>query len=172
MRNIEFKPFTREHVNGLEAVFKSNIGIWFAENELPDLYRQFESHEKMVRGDHHTKWQSTFDTMFLDGVIIGAGGFVALNELADLSWGMVHNSLHGQGLGKELLLHRIRRVREDFPTVGSILSQTSPAAAGFFAKHGFEERLTQPKFWGGELDLVGMELSFDGKTRYQHPDLW
>jgi ribosomal protein S18 acetylase RimI-like enzyme len=172
MSNVEFKPFERSHVAGLEEVFRSNIGIWFAENELPDLHRQFDNHEKMLRGEHHTKWKSAYDTMFLNGEIIGAGGFVALDELADLSWGMVHNSLHGQGFGKELLLHRIRRVQEAFPAVKSILSQTSPAAAGFFAKYGFEERLTQPKFWGGELDLVGMELSLDGKTRYQHPDLW
>jgi GNAT superfamily N-acetyltransferase len=170
LKRPEFRPFEREHLDGLDEIFRSNVGVWFTKSEQDDLHRHLDMHDQIVAGTHSSAWQSSYETMFIGTEIVGAGGVVSLGEVSELSWGMIHSNFHGQGLGKELLTHRINQVKKEFSESKSILSQTTPSASGFYAKHGFVEKHREPKYWGGELELVGLEMSLDGNSRYKRPE--
>jgi GNAT superfamily N-acetyltransferase len=159
-------------IDSIERIFRSNVGHWFAANEWDDLQRELENFR--IQGDEPNKygWRMLFFVFEKNQEVIALGGYTFRGELCELSWGMVLADYHKTGLGKFVLQHRLAHIQENHPEIQSIVIQTSPAAEGFFAKFGFEVRLRQEMYWGGQIDLVGMELSFDGTSRYQHPDLW
>lgn len=169
---LSFSPYTAEDLNSVLSIFESNIGEWFAEGERDDLVKMLENHLELNEAPNRHGWISIYHVGRLEGRIVAAGGFIAKDELSDISWGMVHAELRGTGLGRELLEYRLDLIRSRFPRVRSVLSQTSPAAAGFFARFGFITRYQQAKYWGEEIDLVGMELLWHGESLYRHPALW
>ncbi len=73
-----------------------------------------------------------------EGAIVGCGGYLvrAEHHLARLVWGMIRADLHGHGLGRFLLLFRLREIGklEHIQLVGL---ETSTNVALFFEKQGF-----------------------------------
>ena len=81
---------------------------------------------------------SHYFVMEHDGRVIGCGGYEAEpgQPLARLTWGMVARDLHGQGLGRYLLMYRMKEVAK-VAGVAFIQLSTSQAVAPFFAKFAF-----------------------------------
>lgn len=169
---LSFSPYSAADLDGVLAIFESNVGEWFSENEREDLVEMLDNHLGHNETPNQHGWTSIYHVCRLDGRIVAAGGFALKGELSEASWGMVHADFRGSGLGRELLQYRLDLIQSRYPEVRSVVSQTSPAAAGFFAKFGFEVRHEEPKYWGGEIDLIGMELLWRGESLYQHPSLW
>jgi [ribosomal protein S18]-alanine N-acetyltransferase len=169
---LDFSPYLSADVEEILAIFDSNIGEWFADGEREDLIEMLNNHLELNESPNSHGWISIYHVGRLNGKVVAAGGFALKDELSEISWGMVHADLRGTGLGKELLQYRLDLIKTRFPEIRSVVSQTSPAAAGFFAKFGFETRYEEPKYWGNEIDLVGMELLWRGDSLYQHPSKW
>ena len=74
-----------------------------------------------------------------DDAIVGCGGFYLDDSKtqAHLCWGMIHQNAQRQGLGRFLLLYRIREIG-NAGAVERVSLQTSPAAATFYEKQGFK----------------------------------
>jgi N-acetylglutamate synthase-like GNAT family acetyltransferase len=100
-----------------------------------------------------------------DGRIVAFGGVLCNGATASLAWGVVRNGHIGSGIGHKLLEHRIEWVKNNRPEIKSIFCDTAPKTEGFFARHGFVAYHREANYWGGELELVAMELSLDGEQR-------
>jgi ribosomal protein S18 acetylase RimI-like enzyme len=89
--------------------------------------------------------------------VAGCGGY-ALSEdksIASLVWGMVRSDLHRLGLGRFLLLFRLRRISQ---TTGVPLVRlgTSQHTVAFFEKQGFKMVSVQKDGYAPGMDRIEM----------------
>jgi N-acetylglutamate synthase-like GNAT family acetyltransferase len=79
-----------------------------------------------------------FFVMEHDAAIVGCGGYVLSPETdsARLLWGMVRSDLQRQGLGRFLLMFRLREIGKH-GDVRMVHALASKSAAPFFEKQGF-----------------------------------
>jgi GNAT superfamily N-acetyltransferase len=70
--------------------------------------------------------------------VVGCGGysFSLDGAVGTLQWGMVHRGSQKMGLGRFLLLYRIREIGKA-GTVGLVFAKVPRPSAGFFEKQGF-----------------------------------
>ena len=70
--------------------------------------------------------------------IVGCGGYSLSPDgtAATLQWGMVHSNHRKMGLGRFLLLYRIREIGKA-GTVGLVFAHSPRPSVGFFEKQGF-----------------------------------
>lgn len=75
--------------------------------------------------------------------ILGCGGFTVAPPEARLTWGMVHREAARQGLGRFLLLYRLKEIGK---SAGVLFAGVSVPRefAGFFARQGFKELPAPP----------------------------
>jgi N-acetylglutamate synthase-like GNAT family acetyltransferase len=73
-----------------------------------------------------------------EGSIVGCGGYSLSPDgtVATLRWGMVRRDAQRMGLGRFLLLYRIREIGK-VGTVGIVIAHVPKPSAGFFEKQGF-----------------------------------
>lgn len=73
-----------------------------------------------------------------DGAIVGCGGYSLTPDrtLAELQWGMIAPAFQRQGLGRFLLLYRIREIGK-IGTVNLVTVHPPAHAAGFYEKQAF-----------------------------------
>ena len=89
---ITISTYLPEYNESLINIFKSNIPLYFAEEELP-LFYIFLERDVLERG--------LYSIIFRDDEIVGCGG-IALNKPTKytnephviMTWGMVDNKLH------------------------------------------------------------------------------
>ncbi len=151
---ITIKPYLLQYKPRLLEIFKSNMPLYFAEQELP-LFDAFLDRD-LERGP--------YNIVFNDDVIVGSGG-IALNKPTKytnephviMTWGMVDNKYHKSGFGKALLLHRIKQAKEMYPGIKIALGTTQHTFP-FFEKYGFKTRCFEKDHWAEGLDLYQMEL--------------
>jgi N-acetylglutamate synthase-like GNAT family acetyltransferase len=94
-----------------------------------------------------------FTVLEHDGVIAGCGGFTidADSKAATLVWGMIRNDLRRLGLGRFLLMYRLRQITQSGLDI-AFVHLTAPAGmAGFYEKQGFKR---QPSTSGETVELV------------------
>jgi len=74
-----------------------------------------------------------------DGSIIGCGGYTsgAAPGVASLVWGMIRDDVRGQGLGRFLLMYRLREIARE-PTIERVVVEVPAGMAGFFEHQGFK----------------------------------
>ena len=109
------------------AVFDSNIGAGFFAPDERAAFAAFLDNPKSV-----------YLVMEHDGRLVGCGGYRAEsgNPLAGLAWGMIHRQFHRQGLGRYLLLYRMKEIGR-VPGVQMVELRTTPEVAPFFEKYAF-----------------------------------
>ena len=152
---ITISTYLPEYNESLINIFKSNIPLYFAEEELP-LFYIFLERDVLERGP--------YSIIFRDDEIVGCGG-IALNKPTKytnephviMTWGMVDNKLHKEGFGKVLLKHRIQQSEELYPGIKIALGTTQHTFA-FFEKYGFKTVCFEKDHWAKGLDLYQMEL--------------
>ncbi len=73
-----------------------------------------------------------------EGSVVGCGGYELSPDrtTATLRWGMIGGSFQRMGLGRFLLMYRIREIGK-VGTVGLVLARCPPLVRGFFEKQGF-----------------------------------
>ena len=78
---------------------------------------------------------------------------------------MVERGRHGEGLGRQLLMARLRRVLEDIPDAREVILFTSGEVAGFHRHLGFVQLGTRPNQYGPGLDRVQFGRAIDARFR-------
>jgi predicted GNAT family N-acyltransferase len=149
------KPYLAEYKNEVVAIFKSNMPLYFAEEELP-LFLSFLERDVIERGP--------YVVVFKDDKIVGCGG-IALKDgdkyttqrHVIMAWGMIDSAHHKEGFGTQLLLHRIQQAKDIYPGVKIALGTTQHTFA-FYEKHGFKTVCYEKDRWAKGLDLYQMEL--------------
>jgi N-acetylglutamate synthase-like GNAT family acetyltransferase len=97
----------------------------------PDARAQFENF--LDRGG------ATYFVMEYDGVVIGCGGYKidAEASVARLVWGMVRRDSQGMGLGRYLLMYRLREIGK-VGGIDNVRVETPQESAAFFEGQGFK----------------------------------
>jgi ribosomal protein S18 acetylase RimI-like enzyme len=140
------------------AIFKSNIPNFFAENELAFFITWLDAQDEEQVAYKNAMEQDYFVAV-QEGRIVGCGGFYITRDdkVARLAWGMVDNSLHKQGIGKALLIHRISSIEILFPGY-KITLDTTQHSCGFFEKLGFKTEKITKDFYAPGMDRYDMVL--------------
>jgi GNAT superfamily N-acetyltransferase len=71
-----------------------------------------------------------------DDVRVGCGGYTVDATEATLHWGMVRADCQGKGIGRFLLMYRVREIGRT-GNVAMILAHSPAPSVGFFEKQGF-----------------------------------
>jgi N-acetylglutamate synthase-like GNAT family acetyltransferase len=83
--------------------------------------------------------EGTYLVMEHDGALVGCGGFELAPEhrLATLVWGMVRRDCQKQGLGRFLLMYRLREIGKS-AGIDRVRIETPQPSAAFFEGQGFK----------------------------------
>lgn len=94
------------------------------------------------------------------GSIIGCGGlnYEYDKKEAVLSWGMIHPTYQGWGIGTQLTEHRIKYLK-NAEGIDKLVVRTSQHTHKFYEKMGFKLIKVQENYWGHDLHLHYMEMS-------------
>lgn len=150
MKIRQFSNADREQVL---LLLRLNTPEYFSPDEQKDLIYYFDFH-----ADNYYVAES-------DGVIIGSAGFNLSDDqkTAHLSWDIVHPDAQGKGLGSELTIFRIQRIKE-IGSVQTLAVRTSQLAYKFYEKFGLILRETAKDYWAEGFDLYQMDCDID-RTR-------
>ncbi len=130
------RPYEEKDKLQCLIAFKSNVPMYFTEDEVLDYENFLDSYIiKQNTSDYRTK----YFVLLIENQLVACGGFGDryLDGKLTLTWGLVHIDFHKKGLGKELLLFRLNRIKEQFPEA-SVSIDTIQHSAGFFEKYGFK----------------------------------
>ena len=95
---------------------------------------------------------ANFTVLEHDGSIAGCGGYsIALGGAAVLVHGMIRRDLQGIGLGRFLLLFRLRQISKSASEIRFARLSTTQELAGFYQKQGFKPASAAS---GGVVELV------------------
>lgn len=149
------KPYLPEHKALLLEIFRSNVPLYFAEEEFA-LFDAFLDADINARRPY---WVIEDNEQ-----IVGCGG-IGINqptkytpvEHVIMCWGMVHHEKHKRGYGRLLLKHRIEQAKLLFPGIRIALGTTQHSFP-FFEKYGFNTVYYEKDHWAEGLDLYQMEL--------------
>ena len=124
---MDVRPYLSSDRDGCLAVFDSNSPDFFRSEDR----REFE--EFLNRPD------GSYFVMEHDGAIAGCGGYFITGEraVARLVWGMVRRELQRQGLGRFLLLFRLREITKA-GGVERVRLDALQHSAAFFQRQGFK----------------------------------
>lgn len=123
---MDIRPYAPRDLAACLALFDSNLGRFFAPEERAD----FELFLQSPPGHYLV--------MEHEGEVVGCGGYAFddTGETASLTWGIIRRDLHGNGLGRFLLMYRLREIGKR-GTVSRVRLITTPNVCGFFEKQGF-----------------------------------
>ena len=154
----EYSPADRDKCL---RVFRSNMPRFFRDHEQPVFEAFIDSGE------------CPYFVIDQAGMIVGCGGYGVRtgSDHADLCWGMVDQSRHGQRLGEFLLLLRLSEIIRD-PKIKAVRLGTSQLTDGFYQRYGFAvcERTANAIAEG--LDEVEMLLDLTEQTLGRIGELW
>jgi predicted GNAT family N-acyltransferase len=137
-------------------IFKSNTPKFFAENELNDFEFWLNGKDQNVLAYQNTQ-EEYFYVLEHDGSVKACGGmYLPKNEQRiNLVWGMVHSSMHLQGIGACLMQCRLDLANVLFPRI-PITIDTTQHSSGFFEKFNFETVKTTEDFYANGLHRIDM----------------
>lgn len=127
MQAPTIRPYLESDLAACLSLFASNCPPYFDLTERAD-YAQF-LRDLDDRGSYFV--------LELGGEVLACGGvFVRPDGVGGLSWGMVRQDRHRQGLGTRLTDFRLERLRP-LPGVREVQIDTSQHTEGHYARHGF-----------------------------------
>src|SRR5690606_15287577 len=128
---------------------------YFAPHELKD----FDEWLDKQRDRHTLGGTDEYFVVELDGKIIACGGYCMNPEKtqARLTWGLVIDELHEQGIGKMFVEYRIEAIRDQFQGC-EIALDTTQHTYPFFEKVGFKVAQVTDNFYTEGLHRYDMVL--------------
>lgn len=143
---MTIRSYQKSDKEELIELLKENVPTYFAASEVEDL-KEYLDHEV-----------EQYFVAELDNKIVGAGGinFDLAAKNAKISWDFIAPQLHGKGIGKKLLQHRIDYIKT-LTTIELISVRTSQLAYAFYQKNGFVLKEVVPNYWAEGFDLYRME---------------
>ncbi len=144
---MDLRPYLPSDRSACLALFDSNVPEFFDPAERAG----FESF--LDRPD------CRYLAMEHDGAIVGCGGYALDTEagLASLVWGMVRRDSHKLGLGRFLLLFRLREIGKA-GGIRMVRLDTSQHAAPFFRKQGFKDTGMVANGYAPGFDRIEMAM--------------
>lgn len=141
---MDIRPYQPQDLEACLRLFDSNLPQHFAAHERP----LFEAFLRSPLGSYFV--------IEKDGELLGCGGFAFESEpgLVSLTWGMVRQDLHRNGLGRFLLFYRLKEIGK-LPGVSLVRLRTMPHIVPFFEKAGAFRVLSQE----GELVTMMKKLA-------------
>jgi len=114
-----------------------------------------EEEKELVHYLHHEIDQ--YFVLELEGSIVGCGGinFTEDGTTGRISWDILHPSHQGKGLGRRLLQHRVKKLK-DLPQIQIISVRTSQLVYPFYEKNGFVLVEVVTDYWAPGFDLYRM----------------
>jgi [ribosomal protein S18]-alanine N-acetyltransferase len=134
---MEFRSYEPSDRAACLSMFNSNVPVFFDPSELILFENFLDKIEQGMTGKAENI-EEHYYVQEVDGKLTGCGG-IALRETGDvvcMAWGMVDNSLHRRGYGRELLKFRLQKMEEIYPNVKIVLDTTQHSFR-FFEKFGF-----------------------------------
>lgn len=124
----------------------------------PEFFNKAEEKDLILYLEHHLE---DYFVVVFNGHIIGAGGINYFPEKkeARISWDLIHPAHQNKGVGKQLLLHRLQKIKSQ-PHYTKVVVRTSQLVNGFYEKMGFSTEYKQKHYWAPGLDLYVMKLNF------------
>lgn len=158
---VSYREYSSADRDECLRVFRSNMPRFFRNHERPDFEAFIESGE------------CPYFVVEEAGTIVGCGGYGVRtgSDHADLCWGMVDQSRHGQRLGEFLLLLRLSEIVRE-PGIKAVRLGTSQLTDGFFQRYGFAVCERKANGIAEGLDEVEMLLELTDETRGQVGELW
>jgi [ribosomal protein S18]-alanine N-acetyltransferase len=141
------RPYTPADKEPLLYLLQLNTPTYFAEAEEND-YAQYL--------DKYTEEYFVFEEA---GKIIGAGGinYFPEDNLARISWDVIHPNFQGKGIGTQLLQHRLSIISSK-PGIHRVIVRTTQLVYRFYEKAGFALEKTEKDFWAKGLDLYQLRM--------------
>ncbi|NHF68446.1 GNAT family N-acetyltransferase [Xanthomonas hortorum] len=143
------RPYRPYDFDACMAVFDGNVPAFFSAEERPEFVRFLTQH---AAAWHYCVIERACEVVACAGYSISTDG-----TTASLCWGMVHPSLHRQGLGTELLLARLEAVRLT-PNIQRVVLDTSQHTQAFYARFGFVAQHVVRDGYGAGLDRWDMVI--------------
>ena len=145
---MDIRPYTVADRAACLAVFDSNTPEFFRPEERPQLEAFLDEPRAAYFVIEH------------EGSIVGCGGHYRMETgpaQARLVWGMVRRDRQRQGLGRFLLLYRIREITR-MGGVQMVGLETSQHAAPFFQRQGFKVASVEKDGYGSGTDRLAMAM--------------
>lgn len=143
--SMELRPYVPEDREACLAIFDSNTPRYFHPVER-EGFSSFLEHP-----------DGQYFVMEHERAIIGCGGYEILTQerFASLVWGMILADMQGNGLGRYLLLFRLREIGKA-GDIEAVRVATSQHAQPFFEKQGFKVMGVVPEGFAPGMDRVEM----------------
>ncbi len=144
---MDIRAYRPDDRDACLAIFDSNTPDYFRPEERAEFAAFLENP------------RCSYVVMEHEGAIVGCGGFhVRSGEpAAHLTWGIVRRELHRKGLGRFLLLYRLREIGKA-DGVQMVLVATSQLTAPFFESQGFKVMSVRKGGYAPGLDRVDMVM--------------
>jgi N-acetylglutamate synthase-like GNAT family acetyltransferase len=146
MQDFNIRKYTPEDKAGIMQMIRLNIPAYFAPEEAADLDHYL---------DHEV--EQYFVVLNEAETLIGCGGinYFPEEQLARISWDIIHPEWQGKGVGSRLLQHRLDVLRPD-EQVNTIMVRTSQLVYPFYEKNGFRLSEIVKDYWAPGFDLYTM----------------
>lgn len=141
-------PYSNDHFSSVINLLELNTPLYFHTSEK----KEFQEYLTSKREDYFV--------YIKDDQVVGCGGINYFSEenVARISWDIIHPDHHGKGIGKELMLYRIDWIKKQSSRHQRIIVRTSQLVFKFYQKMGFSLQEVIPDYWAPKLDLYLMEL--------------
>ncbi len=161
MKSPNHQPYSPGFRDECVSIFRSNVPRFFRDHELPEFTDFIDS------------LQCPYYVVLHEGRVVGCGGYGVRqgSSDADLCWGMVHRSCHGNRIGEYLLLVRLHAI-VTATDCAAVRLGTSQHTEGFFRQYGFAIQSVQNGGIDRDLDHVEMRLDLSDKAKAKIISHW
>ena len=131
----------------LSKIFSLNVPKYFDKKELDDFKKYFNS-----------KNLESYFIIESQRKVLGGGGYAYENiKTARICWLFIHPNYHGLGLGKKLVNHCIKILKND-RKLSVIEVETSNLTYKFYEKLNFKIEYIKKDYWPNNDDLYFMKI--------------
>ena len=131
----------------LSKIFLLNVPKYFDKKELDDFKKYFNS-----------KNLESYFIIESKGKEVGGGGYAYENiKTARICWLFIHPNYHGLGLGKKLVNHCVKILKND-RKLSVIEVETSNLTYKFYEKLNFKIEYIKKDYWPNNDDLYFMKI--------------
>ena len=131
----------------LSKIFSLNVPKYFDKNELDDFKKYFNS-----------KNLESYFIIESQGKVLGGGGYAYENiKTARICWLFIDPNYHGLGLGKKLVNHCVKILKND-RKLSVIEVETSNLTYKFYGKLNFKIEYIKKDYWPNNDDLYFMKI--------------
>jgi ribosomal protein S18 acetylase RimI-like enzyme len=145
--NIQIRPYQPKDKGQVLDLIRQSTPEFFHPSEEADLINYLEDELE----DYFVAVNGT--------AIIGSGGinYFPAENTARISWDMVHPHYHGKGIGRSLVAHRLKVIREK-TNYRNVIVRTSQITFKFYEKLGFRLDKIEKDYWAEGFDLLVMKM--------------